>query len=50
MKMKLAQHFMDKRFYFKKIHLEEDTELMISNQLYDKKAQFQWTEFEQDII
>ncbi len=49
MKMKLAQHFMDKGFYFKKVHLTEDTELMISNLLYDKKAQFQWTEFEENI-
>lgn len=50
MKMKLAQHFMDKGFYFKIVHLTEDTELLISNQLYDKKAQFQWTEFEENII
>lgn len=50
MKMKLAQHFMDKGFYFQKVHLTEDTELLISNQLYDKKAQFQWTKFDENII
>ncbi len=49
MKMKLAQHFMDKGFYFLKVHLTEDTELMISNQLYDEETQFQWTEFEENI-
>lgn len=50
MKMKLAQHFMNKDLHFQKVHLKDDTELMISNQLYDKKAQFQWTEFEDSII
>ena len=49
MKMKLAQHFMDKCFYFQKVHLTEDTELMISNQLYYEETQFQWTEFEENI-
>lgn len=49
MRIKLAQHFMDKGFYFKKIHLEEDTELMISNHLYDKVAQFQWSEIKENI-
>lgn len=41
MKMKLAQHFMDKGFYFEKVRLDKDIELMISNQSYDKVAQFQ---------
>lgn len=50
MKMKLAVHFMDKGFYFQKVHLDKDTELMISNQLYDEVAQFQWREFEENII
>ncbi len=50
MKMKLAVHFMDKGFYFQKVHLDKDTELMISNQLCDEVAQFQWTEFEDNII
>ena len=40
---------MDKGFYFQKVHLDKDTELMISNQLYDEVAQFQWTEFEENI-
>lgn len=48
-KMKLAQHFMDKGFYFEKVRLDKDIELMISNQSYDKVAQFQWTEFEENI-
>ena len=50
MKMKLAVHFMDKGFYFHKVHLDKDTEVMISNQLYDEVAQFQWREFEENII
>ena len=41
MKMKLAQHFMDNGLHFQKVHLKEDTELMISNQLYDEETQFQ---------
>ena len=49
MKMKLAQHFMDNGLHFQKVHLKEDTELMISNQLYDEETQFQWTEFEENI-
>lgn len=50
MKMKLAQHFMHKGLHFQKVHLKEDTELLISNLLYDKKAQFQWTKFDENII
>lgn len=50
MKMKLARHFMDKGYYFQKISLKEDTELIISNQQYDENIQFSWTSFEQEII
>ncbi len=50
MKMKLGGYFMDKNFYFQKIHLKEDTELLISNQEYDAETQFQWTDFEQDLL
>lgn len=46
MKMKLAEYFMNKGYYFQKVPLKEDTELMISNQQYDADAQFQWTSFE----
>ena len=49
MKMKLGQYFMNKGYYFQKVPLKEDTELMISNQLYDKESQFQWTSIEQDV-
>lgn len=41
MKMKLAQYFMNKGYYFHKVHLKEDTELIISNRQYDTAAQFQ---------
>lgn len=50
MKMKLGQYFMNKGFYFQKVNLDNDTELMVSHQLYDKKSQFQWSSFEQKII
>lgn len=50
MKMKLGGYFMDKNFYFQKIHLKEDTELLISNQEYDAETQFKWTDFEQDLL
>lgn len=43
MKMKLGQYFMNKGYYFQKVRLKEDTELMISNQFYNSEAQFQWT-------
>ena len=45
MKTKLAQYFMNKGYYFQKVPLKEDTELMISNQQYDAIVQFQWTSF-----
>lgn len=50
MKMKLARHFMDKGYYFQKVPLNDDTELIISNQQYDATAQFQCTSMEQEII
>ena len=50
MKMKLAEYFMNKGYYFQKVHLKEDTELMISNQLYNSKNQFQWTSLDQSLI
>ena len=50
MKMKLGQYFMNKGYYFQKVPLKEDTELMISNRQYDTKTQFQWTDIEENII
>ncbi|KSV57889.1 hypothetical protein ASU35_03625 [Acetivibrio ethanolgignens] len=50
MKMKLGYHFIDKGYYFQKTFLKKDTELIISNQLYDEESQFQWTSLEQEII
>lgn len=50
MKMKLAQYFMNKGYYFQKIRLNEDTELMVSNRQYDTKKQFQWTDMDENII
>lgn len=41
MKMKLELYFWTKGFYFHKVHLKEDTELLISNQKYDRDRQFQ---------
>lgn len=35
--MKLGIFFMGNGFYFNKIHLKEDTELMISNKHYSDK-------------
>lgn len=50
LKMKLGMHFMKKGFYFQKVHLKKDTELLISNREYDEETQFQWTDFEQDLL
>lgn len=47
--MKLAENFFNKEFYFEKIHLKEDTELIISNRQYSDN-QFRWTDEEQIII
>ena len=49
MKMKLGERFLNKGFYFEKVRLKKDTELMISNRIYHK-SQFQWTDYEQDLI
>lgn len=49
-KMKLAQHFMNKGYYFQKVRLNNDTELMVSNRQYDTKTQFQWMDIEENII
>ena len=49
MKMKLAQYFMNKGGYFQKIHLDRDTELMVSNCQYDTETQFQWTDMDENI-
>ena len=38
MKTKLAQYFMNKGYYFQKVPLKEDTELMISNRQYYTKT------------
>ena len=50
MKTKLSQYFMNKGYYFQKVPLKEDTELMISNQLYNSEVQFQWTNTDKNII
>ena len=49
MKMKLAQYFYNKGFFFDKVHLKEDTELMISNRHYSEN-QFQWNDFNITIL
>lgn len=49
MKMKLGQYFLNKGYYFQKVHLENDTELMISNVLYSE-SQFQWNDFSQNLL
>lgn len=49
MKMKLGQYFMNKGFYFQKVRLDNDTELMVSNQLYNSELQFQWTNTNENI-
>ena len=49
MKMKLAQYFMNKGFFFQKVHLDKDIELMISNHQYYTETQFQWTDIEENI-
>ena len=49
MKMKLAQYFMNKGYYFQKVHLDKDTELMVSNRQYDNEIQFQWTDMDENI-
>ena len=50
MKTKLAQYFMNKGYYFQKVPLKVDTELMISNRQYDTKTQFLWTDMSENLI
>ena len=50
MKMKLGQYFMNRGFYFQKVRLDNDTELMIIHRRYDANTQFQWTSMEQKIL
>lgn len=52
MKMKLGTYFWNKGFYFEKIYLDNGnvTELMISNQQYDNEKQFEWIDFDTDIL
>ena len=50
MKMELAQHFMNKGYYFQKVHLNNDTELMISNRQYNTEIQVQWVDIDKNII
>lgn len=49
MKMKLAQYFMNQGYYFQKIHLNKDTELIVSNYQYNTETQFQWTDMDENI-
>ena len=48
-KIKLAQYFMNKGYYFQKIHLDKDTELIVSNCQYNTETQFQWTNMNENI-
>ena len=50
MKIKLGQYFMNKGYYFQKVHLDKDSELMVSNRQYDTETQFQWTDMDENII
>lgn len=50
MKMKLAQYFMNRGYYFQKIRLDNDTELIVGNSKYDTEMQFQRTDIGQDLI
>lgn len=50
MKMKLGLYFFNKGYFFQKIHLKEDTELIICNRQYNSQDQFQWTDFTQKIL
>ena len=49
-KMKLACHFMNKGYYFQKITLKDDTELIISNRQYNQDIQFEWTHIDENIV
>ena len=49
MKMKLGQYFMNQGYYFQKIHLDKDTELIVSNCQYNTETQFQWKDIDEHI-
>lgn len=49
MKMKLGQYFMNKGYYFQKVRLDNDTELLISNRQYNAEAQCLWTDMAENI-
>jgi len=49
MKMKLSQYFLNRSFYLQKVHLEKDTEIMISN-IHYSESQFQWNNFLQHLL
>lgn len=49
MKTKLTLHFINKEYYFQKVHLKEDTKLMVSNQFYNSKSHFQWSYIDEKI-
>lgn len=49
MKMKLGRYFMNKGYYFQKVSLDNDTELMVCNRQYDTETQFQWTDMDENI-
>lgn len=48
MKMKLGRYFFDKGFFFEKVHLSNDTELIISNR-HHSTEQFTWDDFEMNL-
>ena len=41
---------MNKGFYFQKVHLDKNTELLISNHQYDLEVQFQWADMKKYYI
>lgn len=47
--MKLAHYFMNKGYYFQKVRLDNDTELMVSNRQYNTETHFQQTDIEENI-
>lgn len=49
MKIKLGQYFMNKGYYFQKVRLDNDTELMVSNRQYDTETQLQWMDMDENI-
>ncbi len=49
MKMKLAQYFINKGYYFQKVRFDNDTELIVSNRQYDIGTLFRWTDIDENI-